>query len=300
MKRKVIKQANQAYSITLPINWVRKNNLTNKSELEITEEGKSIIISNTGKTEHKKISILINDQKSRNINRIITSLYSKGFDEILVESNKQISNEIRRSLNHTIGFALVNETGFKYTIKDIGGSDYSELDEIFKRVFQMVLSFYETAIEDVFGKENETIESLESRDAEINKFCYFLERAINKMSYKDPILGRAIFTYAFELEKISDEIQRFWRTNIKYKPKKSNELKKFIFATKKALDMSFEFYFQFNLNKAEEIAVLRDKLREESMDLLKEKYTTRLIRHSLKIIEEATDLNQLTLMIKLE
>jgi phosphate uptake regulator len=300
MKRRVIKQANQAYTITLPIEWVRKNNIEKNPEIEVTISDRSLIITNQGSIEHKKIKINIKEQKGRNISRIITSLYAKGIDEIEIESDKDISSEIIRSLKSTIGFALISQKENKFTIKDIGGSNYSDLDEIFKRVFQMILSFYESAIEDIFGEEKETQESLVSRDNEINKFCYLLERAINKMSYKDPIIGRAIFTYAFSLEKIGDEIQRLWRTNIKYKPKKSKELKKLIEQSYEGLGKSFEFYYQFNIKKAEEIANLRDRLREESMSLSKDKFTIRIIRHSLKIIEEATDLNQLTLMIKLE
>lgn len=300
MKRKVIKQANQAYTMTLPIGWVRLNNISEKTELDIIEEGKSLILTNQGKTEHKKIKINISGQSGRNINRIITSLYAKGIDEIELESDKDNSSDIIRALHATVGFALISQKDNKFIIKDIGGSNYEDLDEIFKRVFQMILDFYDSLINDIFGEEKETNESLISRDNEINKFCYFLERAINKMSYKDPIVGRALFTYAFQLENIADEIQRLWRTNIKYKVKKSKELKKLIINSKDGLDKAFEFYFQFNLKKSEELASLRDKLREDSMELTKDKYVARLIRHALKIIEDATDLNQLTIMIKLE
>lgn len=300
MKRKVIKQANQAYTITLPIEWVRKNNIENNPEIDVMINDKSLIITNQGQIEHKKIKIKIEEQVGRNISRIITSLYAKGIDEIEIESDKNISSEIIRSLKSTIGFALISQKENKFIIKDIGGSNYSDLDEIFKRVFQMILSFYESAINDIFGEEKETLDNLLSRDNEINKFCYFLERAINKMSYKDSTAGRILFTYSFVLEKIGDEIQRLWRTNIKYKIKKSKELKRFIEKSNEGLGKAFEFYFQFNVKKAEELAILRDKLREESMNLTKDKFTTRIIRHSLKIIEEATDLNQLTFMIKLE
>jgi phosphate uptake regulator len=35
MKRKIIKQASQAYTITLPIEWIRKNNISEKSEVDL-------------------------------------------------------------------------------------------------------------------------------------------------------------------------------------------------------------------------------------------------------------------------
>ena len=121
--------------------------------------------------------------------------------------------------------------------------------------------------------------------------------------YKESMFSKGILKLEIlgpDTAKIGDEIQRLWRADIKYKPKKSKEIKKFIEDCFKGLEKSFEFYYQFNIKKAEEIAILRDKLREESMSLTKDKIITRIIRHSLKIIEEATDLNQLTFMIKLK
>ena len=44
MKRKVIKQASQAYTITLPIDWVRQNQISNKSEVDVTVSERSLII----------------------------------------------------------------------------------------------------------------------------------------------------------------------------------------------------------------------------------------------------------------
>ena len=63
------------------------------------------------------------------------------------------------------------------------------------------------------------------RDREVNKFCLFLQRAINKSSYPDVVNSRALFSYSYMLEKIGDEVERLWRTNIKNKIKKTKEFK---------------------------------------------------------------------------
>jgi phosphate uptake regulator len=300
MKRKVIKQANQAYTITLPIEWVRKNKIDEKTELEVNESEKSLILLNTGEVEHKKISIDVTNFDEINISRIIKALYARGIDEIEIISDKNISSFISKDIHNTIGYALVSQKDNRYVIKDLGGGNYSELDEIFKRVFQMILLFYESAIDDVFGKQKESLDGLIARDGEINKFSLFLQRAINKMSYPDQIKGRLLFTYSFEIEIIGDEIQRFWRTNIKYNIKKTEQLKKLAQDSLKGLEKAFEFYFQFNPKIAEEIKSLRDKVREDSLKLEKlNKYDSRFARHIVKIIEEAADLSHLTLMIKL-
>jgi len=300
MKRKVIKQANQAYTITLPIDWVRKNKLDKNSELDLSESEKSLIITNQGETEHKTARVDINTLDERNIARIIKALYAKGIDEIELTSTQDVTSTIIRAISNTIGFALVSQKDNTYTIKDVGGTSYSDLDEIFKRVFQMILNFYESAINDIFTTEKETLESLDSRDREINKFCFLLQRAINKMSYSDIINGRALFTYSFGIEKIGDEIHRLWRANLKHDVQKTPQIKKLAQDSLLGLEKAFEFYYQFNPKYAEHVYDLRQKVREDYLKIKTDnKHTTRFIRHIVKIIEDAADLSHLTLMMKL-
>src|SRR3989339_464669 len=212
MKRKVIKQANQAYTITLPIDWVRKNSVDKNPELDVIESGKSLIVNSSNPVAGGSVSIDANELEGREIYLYLNSMYAKGYDEMIFNSRKDISSTLIKATSVLIGLALVSESNGKYVIRDIGGGNHSNLDEIFKRVFQMVLSFYDSAIGDIFGKEDETNQSLDNRDIEVNKFCLYLERAINKMTYSDSINGRVMFTYAFSLERIGDEIHRLWRT----------------------------------------------------------------------------------------
>lgn len=300
MKRKVIKQANQAYTITLPINWVRDNKIDKDSEVNLEIKGKSIAISSDNTKEGGHAKLDLSDKNPRSIHIHINALYAKGIDEIEIHSDKDITPILTKSLNFLVGYGLISQKDKKYIIKDISPSHYPNLDDIFKRIFQMIILFYDSAIQDIFGGEKETLESLSNRDREVNKFCLYLQRAINKSSYSDDILGRTLYTYSFCLEKISDEIQRLWRTNIKYKIKKTPEIKKQVLDSKEALEMAFDLYFNIGNKKIEDLYNLRDKLRENAMKIkTNDPNTQRFIRHLVKIAEDATDLNHLALMKQL-
>jgi len=300
MKRKIIKQANQAYTLTLPIDWVRRNRIDEKSEVDVSEVEKSLIINSSNPVSGGKAKIDLNEINSKNICRIISALYAKGIDEIEIESEKDISSDILSYLNQALGYALVEQKKGIYIIKDIGGGNYKDLDEILKRVFQMLILFYESAIKDIFGESKENLESLRARDLEVNKFCLYLQRAINKSSYPDSIKGRALFTYSFELEKIGDEIHRSWRTAIKYKVNKSRQIKDLTEMSMEGLAKAFEMHYQFNSKKIEEIYSLRDKIREMADKLTKlDSPSLRFVRHIVLIVEDAADLSHLTLMMKL-
>ncbi len=300
MKRKIIKQANQAYTITLPIEWVRKNNISGKSEIDLSVEGKSIIINSQNLVAGGKAKIDLSGMDATSVYRHLSALYAKGIDEIEVTSKEDVSSKITTAMNYLIGFAFVSQEGTRYIIKDLGGEKESDLDEIFKRVFQIVLLFFESAIKDIFGKQEETIESLKARDLEVNKFCLFLQRAINKMSYPDPINGRALFTYSYALEKIGDEIERMWRTNIKHDIKKSPALKKLVEDSYEGLAKAFDFHFQFNSNRIDSVYNIREKVRIESLKIKGINGNTfRFVRQAVKIVEDAADLSHLTLIMKL-
>ncbi len=297
MIRKVIKQANQAYTITLPIEWVRKNSIDKNPEIKLEIQDKSLLVSNMHEVALRKEVVHFDTDNLFAIGRRIHSLYAKGIDEITIHSKEEISSKLIETAAELIGYALVSQNKNVYTIKDIGGGNYSDLDEIFKRVFQMVLMFYEAAINDICGKQSETLVGLDKRDEEINKFCLFLQRAINKMSYADPIKGRVLFTYSFSLEKIGDEIHRLWRTNINNKSKKTEKLKQLMLFAKEGLDLSFDFFYENNLAILDKIHKIKIKVRKDAEALTKQE-SLDFGRHIIKIVEDSADLGHLSMMMK--
>ena len=297
MKRKVIKQAGGAYTLTLPIDWVRANGISEKSEVDVLVEGRSLTVSNCGKVGGRKAKINLNGFEPKNVYRYINALYALGYDEIEISSERDISSALIKLLNTLIGYVLVSNEGSKYVIKDIGGGCNSDLDEVFKRAFQAVLLFYDSAIKDIFGKGEETNESLRVRDLEVNKLCLYLQRAINKMSYSDPVRGRILFSYSVNLEQMGDEVCRLWRYNIFNKKMKNEPLRKIVEMSKLCLDKSFDLFYRPNSLEVEKLYDLREKLRKE-IELSKN--PNKMTYQALRIAEGAVDLSHLTLMKNLE
>lgn len=297
MKRKIIRQANQAYTLTLPIDWVRSNKIDKDSEVDVSVEGRSLVVFNEGNVGGRKAKLDVSGFGMRNIYRHINALYAAGVDEIELTSDEEISSEVIKSLNSLIGYVLVSQEEGKYVIKDIAGGGHGDLDEIFKRAFQAVNLFYDSAYKDIFGSGCETNKSLRMRDLEVNKLCLYLQRAINKMSYKDPIRGRALFSYSIELEKIGDDILRLWRANIGSGAKKSGALKDLIQLSKMCLEKSFDLYYRLDSKEVEELYDIRGKVRKQA-ELVRG--STPFVRQAIRIAESAVDLSHLTLMIKLE
>ncbi len=159
--------------------------------------------------------------------------------------------------------------------------------------------FYDSALKDILGAETATLEELKPRDREVNKFCLYLQRAINKMSSVDAVDGRALFTYSFQLEKIGDEIERMWRTNINHPIKKTKLLAEMMQDIKIGLDEVFDSYYMYSPRIIEKVYAIRDKVRASSLKLGKiDSETAYFLKHLVKIIEESADLTQLTIIRK--
>ena len=106
MKRKVIKQANQAYTITLPISWARENNLDKNSEVDLTAEGNALLIQTDSKVKGEVVKLEINKINQREIRMQLAALYARGADEIRIISKNDISDDlvkITTSLPVTLG-----------------------------------------------------------------------------------------------------------------------------------------------------------------------------------------------------
>lgn len=304
MKRKVIKQANSAHTITLPIDWVRANALTAGSEIDVQAVERSLVITAGGPTALTKAEIDVNGLSDRAIKIHISALYSRGVDEITVRSKRDIATLLVQGLNQNLGYALVGHERDAYVIRDIGGANYGDLEGIYKHTFQSIITFAHDAVADVFGKRSQTREGLQERDREINKLTYYLQRAVAKMAHPDSTQGKVMFASAYELEKIADEVERFWRNTILLKKsatasKAPSALKSVAHNAIATLEAAFALRYQFKGRDVDTLYQLRDKTRASWLCLKQDEPTLKIGRHIVRLAEEAADLNHLTLMRKL-
>lgn len=296
MKRNLIKQARQAITITLPIEWIRKNGLKPGDEIDIDMHEKDLILKSHKKTITGSIKLDTTEFPMRIRHLYINSAYAKGIDEIEMELEKgQYPN-----VDQNIGFAVVSQKGNKYIIRDISGVSSEDLDTIFKRLFQMIISFYDAAIEDIFGDSKETYQNIRNRDSEINKFVLFLQRSIMKLSYPDPSKGKILFAYSFALEKIGDEILRLWRTNIEHRLTKNEQVKEIILFSRKELSKAFEIYYQPNPEKINDSLNIRYSIVKKYIKISKlNSATSEFLMHAIRIAQDSYDLAHLALMKEL-
>jgi phosphate uptake regulator len=297
MKRKIIKQAGQAYTVTLPIDWVRSNNLKSGDEIDMIAQEKILTITTDKKTKGGTIKLDLSPYtRKRTFHIMLNSCYAKGIDEVTIITNTKYPD-----LMANIGYAVVNQKGNQYIIKDISGTSTGNTEDILKRVFQMVIGFFDAAEQDIFGEQKETEDTVRKMDLEINKFCLFLQRVIAKHEADSTINTKVLFCYAFALEKMGDEVLRMWRTAIRHPIKKTKQLKELVVISRQGLEKAFLLQYQSTPENIEKMIELKELARKKSEQLLKtDAGTATFIMHTVNIIEDASDLTHLALIQKLK
>ncbi|MGV8087380.1 MAG: AbrB/MazE/SpoVT family DNA-binding domain-containing protein [Candidatus Woesearchaeota archaeon] len=294
MKRKIIQQAKQAYTITLPIEWIKNSKLKAGDEIDIAIDGKDLIIKTDNRQVGGEIKIDAKEMDARLINNYLSAAYAGGFDQVDINCS---SNEIS-DLNQMIGYAVINQRKDSCTIKDISGSTFENLEEIFKQVFQSVISYYEFAIEDISKDRKGNTLSIRKKDDDINKYTFFLQRSMIKKGYTDSVLRKIMFTYAFELEKIGDSIFRIWDSELKEK-QSDNLTIEILTISKQCLEKAFAIFYQTSTKNIKELLVLRDKLKDKTeLSLKKYKNSRKATIYALSIVEDCVDLTHLSLMYR--
>ena len=294
MKRKLVRQAGQAVTITLPIEWVRENNLKPGDEIDLETTGKKLLLKSDSKTLTGSLDLDLTGFSRRMSIININAAYARGIDKIKVKTNQY------PDLNQNIGYVVVSQKTDSLIIKDVSGQSDENPEKILKRAFQIIIGFLDSAIDDIFEKQKAKLETPQKIDFEVNRFILLLHRSIMKHSSSDNAMGKIMFAYAYNLEKISDEIQRLWRKSILTKITRSKKIKDIIMLAKTSLEKSFELYFQSNAKKVEEILKIREDIKARVAKLIKQDTNTGLFAmHAVKIAEDSFDLSPLALMKKM-
>ena len=296
MKRKIVKQAGKAYTITLPIDWIRENNLKEGNEVDFEIISNNLIISTDKKPKGKSYILKLKGYKDKMTYAQIGAAYSAGIDELNIITD----HDLYPILNQTMGYALLDQKGENYLIKDISGISNENIEELFKRVFQMVLNFYNKFLEDTLNNNYASMELLDKMESEVNKYVFYLQRSVMKHANIKEIDDKILFTYTYALEKLADEVYRIWRCFVKNSLKLTQQIKDILIQSQKGLEVSFHIFYNPTLDNINKIHQLKSDVRKKVAILNKiDSKLLELVMHSVRIIEDSADMTHLALMRKM-
>jgi phosphate uptake regulator len=233
MKRKIIKQGHNAYTITLPTSWVKELNLKPKEELDVIENGNQLVINAKKNLEKNSISFDLLDLPIPILWKYISTIYREGFDEIIINfpdaykkyenaynystayfedsqiprAQKNIFSTIQDITNRFIGIEIIDFKENKCIIRQMEEPSDRQFDSSVKRIFFIIDQFFLDLIRGIEKNDLRLLEETHIADVNLDRFHDFCCRVLNKTGSRSPHKSQLTFTTLYILEMLADEFK---------------------------------------------------------------------------------------------
>ena len=270
MKRKLVKQGVRALTITLPSDWVSKNNLNPGDEIDLIEQDSSLMISTETKQPLKEITVDLSGLIPRLADRFMARSYQKGYDKIIVKfDNPEIMQAVQKKVSELMGYEILKADKDELEVQVIAGQLDIDFDTMLRRSLILLMDMSKTCHDAWKNEDNKALENIFYQDLDVNKFTYFCLRYLNKSS-KVVAFGTSILYYLIEgLEDLGDELKALGKLLTQTKPKKE------ILAILNKMNEMFRLSYEFFYKPEKEKAIRAFQLSKEIEELLEKALHTK-------------------------
>jgi phosphate uptake regulator len=206
MKRKVIQIGDFTKVVSLPREWTKKYKVERGDELNIDENGSTIIIS---QSDSKK-SMLTAEADLRGVDKeivwpLLALMHKIGYNEISIKfDNPEVLGIIRKKNSSALmGFEVIDQTKNSCFIKNITEGTKTELDSLVKKIFSVTLCLSNNTLYYLRTSDTERLDELLSLEETNNKLSNLCERMLNTAGLD--INNRYLYIVVWLLESIADD-----------------------------------------------------------------------------------------------
>jgi phosphate uptake regulator len=216
-RRKIQLVAGTTYSVSLPKEWVRKNNLGAKDEIIFSEKSdRSLVIFPRGKSDKILNEITLNvDEYQDTIDQILFAIYYLGVESIKLFSKEELSKEVRSKIRKTLpymsGTEITYEDQNKITIKVLLDKSRVNINQVIYRISLIIDSSLSSMLETDFD-----IGEVKVNEAEIDRLYHLVSKIVSLSLVDSNVLQSSkitnvsyvpfYFLVAKRLENLGDEV----------------------------------------------------------------------------------------------
>lgn len=168
--------------VSLPKEWVEQHNLEKSDQVEL-ETGQHSISININKESIPSKEILISYPlpKEENIVANITGAYLLGYDLIRIRGKTipiQDREKARESMRRLVGIEIIEEDSSNISIQFLLDATSLNPKKILRRMSTLALGMFNDTLDALVSDDKSSLETLSSRDDEINRQYFLLVRLI--------------------------------------------------------------------------------------------------------------------------
>ncbi|MBW2964756.1 AbrB/MazE/SpoVT family DNA-binding domain-containing protein [Candidatus Woesearchaeota archaeon] len=224
----------KSYTVTLPIEWVKKEGLDKKRSVELDVVGRKVVIS--AYKEAEKRTVIEGGNYTGTMFKVLQGLYRLGVNEIRLDfrDNEQLEQSVKIIQEKLIGYEIVEQKKDYVIIKDITKESEEEFKTIFRRVFMLLLEL----------PEGETEVQQKTMNRNAKRLINYCQRILMKKGHTDFRKTPLYYLVLDRLEKMCDEFA--WLLQTKMAKKKEKEWLKQIMQLFRA---GYELFYKFDESK---------------------------------------------------
>jgi len=279
MKRRVIKQGHNTLTITLPSVWSKKYNVAPGDELDIEEQGKSLLVhAEKGADMPRRAIVDVRGLPVPLIWRYVSSAYRSGYDEIKIMFDEsktmkslytafsyntidKISHDgnfapieaIQALVNRFVGVEIIDQQRNYCIAKELGETTYKEFDNALRRIFLLLLHLSEQMIVSLKKKDLRSLKSVHMVDTNLDRFQDFCLRVLNRKGYVKFQKTPTVYSLIFLLELIGDEYKKIAIHLLEAKGNIDKKMFELFEVQDKQLRRFYELFYGFSKEKTIEI-----------------------------------------------
>jgi phosphate uptake regulator len=291
--RKVQLTGSSTYTVSLPHNWAKKQEIEKGSRIALLETSAgNLLLKPETETEKKLKDVKIYITPRMNIDfivRLLITMYIQGYDEISIISDSYIQPNIKREIKSMaqkfIGLEPFGETSNELTFRILLSKEVNTIQAI-QQMCKISLSSLNDLEGCIIASNEDLANDIIQRENEINKF-YFL--VLRQFSLESEFLQFDWIQIAKSVEMISDYIDNIARLTLTHDSSLIEEYGSPVLKLYSTLTFLYpkliELIDEKNELKANEIIVKIEKMRKREERNLRELMTKDIDPHIILIHE---------------
>ncbi len=224
----------KSFTVTLPLDWIKKEGLNKKRQVDLEIIGHKVIIS--ASKEYQDRTHIDGDRYKNTLIKVLQGLYRLGVNEIKLSfTSSSVLEEATEIIEqYLMGYEIIEQEKDYILIRDIARESEESFKVIFRRIFLLLQTLMET-------KDLKRINSL---DRNIKKLINYCQRILVKRGHIDFTKVPLYYLMLDRLEKIGDSTKWMQRIVIeeKSKPKILGDLERLFKGV-------YELFYKFDNEK---------------------------------------------------
>ena len=259
MKRKVIKQGGGGFTVYLPKKWADKKGLKPGDQIDIKETGTALTL-DTEVKERKQTSIEITEENRADIKNILTHLYRRGFDIIIItNTDKELQDEIKAITNNILlGFEITEKQEKSCKIENISEPTEEKYDVLLRRVFLIIKETQRIVNNDFENNKFRSMKEIEEFRDQQDRYILFCRRILTRERFEieNPSLEWELLTFLMHIEHAYYYLYQYASKN---QLKKNKNILELLEHLEEYFQLYYNAYYKKDIRSIHKINQLRNK-----------------------------------------